>query len=866
MQNNLQTLIERAPQNYDPGSDSDDMHVATLADELLQENSATALADLEVRLKESAAPLGLQLAVKLARSKRMIGALKQPVFVSIVFAMYKEHTRIQPRAEHPEGEDFLRRKLAQLHWLFDAHPASHFELVAVDDGCPENSGQLAAEIAREADPDHCRVLFLDSAIREGHAGAAGLTSTDDSQKGGSILFGMAEAAARKTDQTHIVIFTDADIATHLGQVGLLVDAIANGAAPVAIGSRRETTSVVVKQGKRNDRGKLFIYLWKRLLPQLDDIIDTQCGFKAFRADLLTKILPGIEEKRFAFDIELLLRAALEHSDGCRKVAICWIDSEAASTTTDIQPYLPMLKSVARMYRQYLPANERADRFADFLEQLTEPEWQTLLENIPAGITTREPASFGDFDEVGARQLHFAAGLDVFTPVEKLMQSAGSPGLAIASFRRHYEQLLAGESGLIGETDIEPVIELPDAEMLEEELESFGKAALEQTVLIKLNGGLGTGMGLREPKSLLNVKNGYSFLDLIAQQSLQHGCPLVLMNRLATRGSALKALGKYPELERGLPLDFLQHRIPKLDRDSLLPVQWPTDAQHEWCPPGHGDIYHALLTSGVLDAMEQAGLRYAFVSNADNLGATLDPRILGYLISRQLPLLMEVADRTKGDRKGGHLARRDGQLILRESAQCADEDRDAFRNIKRHRYFNTNNLWLDLKAVRAKLNGSQRPLPLPLLRNAKTVDPRDPDSTPVYQLESAMGSGIELFDGAEALRVPRRRFAPVKSTADLLWIRSDATSLTRVSYIVPAQQTPPTIKLDRHYRLIEDFEAAFPFGPPSLLDCRSLRIRGPFVFGKDIRVQGHVRLQNDSDIPQHIPDGTLLKGSVMKARK
>ncbi len=858
MNQDMQDLVNGAPQSYDPTSDEDQAQVIALADALGQDARFPDLLALEETLKAAAAPLPLQLAAKLARSKAIIRNLRAPVFVSITFAMYKEHTRILPRSEHPQGEDFLRRKLAQLRWLFDAHPASGFELIPVDDGCPEHSGKLAEQIAQTEAPDNCRVLFLEAAIKNQHPGAEGLGSTRDSQKGGSILFGMADAAARNEERLHLVIFTDADVSTHLGQVGLLVDGIVNQGLPVAIGSRREPTSVVIKQGKRNDRGKLFIYLWKRLLPLLGHVVDTQCGFKAFRADMVRAIVPGVVEKRFAFDIELLLKAELQQHPACVKVPVCWIDSEAASTTADIQPYLSMLQSVARMYRQYLPADERADHFASFLEKLDEEHWQRLLDHIPSRLTEREPASFGAWDEVSAQELKQGAGLDAFAPMRKAMQDGGCPELAIKGFRRHYEQLLSGASGLISESAIEPVPDLPHADDLGPELEDVGSAALPKTVLIKLNGGLGTSMGLRLPKSLLAVKEGCTFLDLIARQALHHGCPLVLMDSFATRGPTLEALAAYPDLKRGLPLDFLQHRVPKIVRKTLLPVEWPADPQLQWCPPGHGDLYHALVSSGLLDALEQAGMRYAFVSNSDNLGAALDTRILGYFVSRQLPFLMEVADRTEEDRKGGHLARRDGQLILRESAQCPPEDKEAFQNVERHRFFNTNSLWVDLEAVRACLRANDGLMPLPLIRNQKTVDPRDPTSTEVYQLESAMGAAIELFSGAEALRVSRRRFAPVKTTSDLLRVRSDATALTAESHVVSVKQEAMVIELDKHYKLIQDFEGCFPKGPPSLIDCASLRIEGPFRFGAGVRIEGSVTLRNDSAEAREIPDGAVLR--------
>ena len=173
---------------------------------------------------------------------------------------------------------------------------------------------------------------------------------------------------------------------------------------MAIGSRREKKSVVIKQGRRNDRGKLFIYLWKRMLPDLNAIIDTQCGFKAFDKAMLQAIIQPLIERKFAIDIELLLKAQLRRPGCIARVPIAWIDSEAASTTTDLQPYLPMLKAIAAMYRNYLSANPQAEEFARFIELLTPEAFDRLLENIPPEITDREPLAFGDYDGVTVARL------------------------------------------------------------------------------------------------------------------------------------------------------------------------------------------------------------------------------------------------------------------------------------------------------------------------------------------------------------------------------------------------------------------------------------------------------------------------------
>ena len=457
-------------------------------------------------------------------------------------------------------------------------------------------------------------------------------------------------------------------------------------------------------------------------------------------------------------------------------------------------------------------------------------------------------------------------VEAFTPIAEKMRREGLPEIVIRNFQHYYVLLRSGETGLIPEADIQPVDALPDADAFVRDpaLVAAGEAAMKEAVAIKLNGGLGTSMGLNRAKSLLTVKNDYTFLDIIARQAIQLGAPLVFMNSFSTREDTLAALAPYPELQRNdIPLDFVQNKVPKLTQADLTPVTWSPNPALEWCPPGHGDIYVALITSGMLDALLDAGYRYAFVSNADNLGAVMDAAILGYFAANDLPFMMEAADRTESDRKGGHLARRDdGQLILRESAQCPDEDKAAFEDVNRHRYFNTNNLWINLPALKRLMAEKGNVLGLPMIRNAKTVDPRDPDSTPVYQLETAMGSAIGVFPGSDAVRVSRSRFAPIKTTNDLLAVRSDAYVLTDDYRVVldPSREQPPFIQLDSaYYKLIDAMETRFPKGAPSLIRCRSLIVEGDIHFGRDIVIEGDVHLVNETGAPLVVEDGSQLVG-------
>lgn len=426
--------------------------------------------------------------------------------------------------------------------------------------------------------------------------------------------------------------------------------------------------------------------------------------------------------------------------------------------------------------------------------------------------------------------------------------------AIRAFRRNYEALMRNETGMIPEETITPVENLTSFESIANGKEP-DTDLLAQAVVIKLNGGLGTGMGLQGPKSLLSVRDGVNFLDLMVRQTLDlrkssgANVRLVLMNSFSTSADTLEHLEKYRAegLTDASEVELMQNQIPKIDAATLGPVEWPADPDLEWCPPGHGDLYPALVGSGWLDRLLAEGVRYAFVSNSDNLGAILDPAILSYFAASKVPFLMEVTRRTAADRKGGHLAVRksDGRLLLREVAQCPDSDVDAFQDIDRHCYFNTNSLWLRLDLLKAQLEADAGVLPLPMIRNSKTVDPRDKNSTAVIQLEIAMGAAIECFEGAAAIEVPRSRFAPVKTTADLLALRSDAYEVQddgQVRLAASRNGVPPVISLSDDYKLVDQIET---LGVPSLIDCKSLVVSGKVTFRPGVVVRGEVKFVNPS---------------------
>ncbi len=448
-----------------------------------------------------------------------------------------------------------------------------------------------------------------------------------------------------------------------------------------------------------------------------------------------------------------------------------------------------------------------------------------------------------------------------------MRARGMGPEAIKVFEYYYGQLEGGAGGTIREDSIEP---LADIQALGEvrTTDDDVRRALGQTAVIKLNGGLGTSMGMSGAKSALEVKDGLTFLDIIARQVLalreewEVELPLILMNSFRTSEQSLEILGKYATLPvDGLPLDFIQNAEPKLRADDLMPIDWPADPELEWCPPGHGDVYVSLVTSGVLDALLDKGIKYAFISNSDNLGATCDPDVAAWMLEHGLPYVAEVCERTRSDRKGGHLAVRksDRRLILRDTAMVAEGEERYFRDTTRHSTFNANNVWVDLRVLRERMEDRGGVLGLPIIVNRKNVDPADPTSPEVLQLESAMGTAIEVFEGSEALLVPRTRFRPVKTTNDLLVVRSDYFALDDSFHVVTVGDGPePYVDLDSAYRLMPGFEKRFPHGVPSMVKCTSLRVIGDPVFGAGVTCIGDVLV----DGLRRVPDGSVLDGSVL----
>jgi UTP--glucose-1-phosphate uridylyltransferase len=444
-------------------------------------------------------------------------------------------------------------------------------------------------------------------------------------------------------------------------------------------------------------------------------------------------------------------------------------------------------------------------------------------------------------------------------IERL-QRAGAPQHAVEVFRRSYERLCTGDLGLLRESDIEPPGAVPE---LDPDVGS--RESLSGVAVVRLNGGLGTTMATSARKGFLPVKDGRSFVDLAVGQaaglrrSSSTAVPLLLMQSPATPASTSVSTAA---AANGTPTVFVQSELPRLGVDDLVPVCWPRDPRLEWAPAGHGDVYPALACSGLLGELLDAGFDLACISSIDNVAAVVDGRVAAAMRRDGIPFLMEVTDRTEVDRKGGHLARRrGGGLVLRDLAQAPVEERAAFYDHTRYGYFNTNTIWVDLRALASRLAGSGGVLDLPLIANRKPIDPYEPDAPEVLQIESAMGAAISAFEDAVAIRVDRRGFNPVKTTAELLAVRSDAYVLTeecRLELAPEREGVPPVVELDPvHFARQRDFDRRFPGGPPSLLGCERLVVRGDVVFEAEVVVRGHAHVEHDG--PGH---RVVARGSVL----
>ncbi|EMD32141.1 hypothetical protein CERSUDRAFT_88416 [Gelatoporia subvermispora B] len=389
-------------------------------------------------------------------------------------------------------------------------------------------------------------------------------------------------------------------------------------------------------------------------------------------------------------------------------------------------------------------------------------------------------------------------------------------------------------------------------------------SLNKLAVLKVNGGLGTSMGMTGAKSALEVKNDMTFLDLTVRQ-IEHlntthrvDVPLILMTSFNTHEDTLRIIKKYANQQLRITT-FNQSRYPRIFKESLLPCpKGADDDKGKWYPPGHGDLYNALVHSGVLDQLLAEGKEYLFVSNSDNLGAVVDQRILQHMIDTDAEFIMEVTDKTKADVKGGTLIDYDGTVQLLEVAQVPSEHIEDFKSVRKFKIFNTNNIWINLRALKRIMENEG--MELEIIVNPKTND----DGQAVIQLETAAGAAIKHFRNARGVNVPRTRFLPVKSCSDLLLIKSDIYSLEHGQLVINENRmfgTTPVIKLGDHFKKIAQFQKRFK-KIPKIIELDHLTVTGDVYFGRNVTLRGTVIIVANEGQRIDIPDGCVLENRLL----
>jgi len=439
-------------------------------------------------------------------------------------------------------------------------------------------------------------------------------------------------------------------------------------------------------------------------------------------------------------------------------------------------------------------------------------------------------------------------MDSISLITKKLDSYNISPLAQKTFLYNYEKLLSNNSGFILSQSIDPLSKT-DAELVYQNPLYFSNEIIEKlkkVVVIKLNGGLGTSMGMKGAKSQLKVKETLNFIDICVKQievirSISSvSVPLIFMNSFNTQEETEASLKKLNFENNNLPTFFIENKIPKLKKDlngNYTPAAFPENPSLEWAPPGHADIYPALYENNLLNQFLEKGYEYIFVSNVDNLGASLDFEILEKVFNLNSPFVMEVANRTEDDKKGGHLAvdKNSKNYILRESAQVTSSDTEDFQDYHKYKFFNTNSIWIKIQDLIDLMKNTNGILNIPIIINKKNINPLDSNSEEIIQLESAMGSAISLFKNAKTILVPSERFIPVKNTSNLLYLRSDLVSLDKNYRLKPLKN----IKIELNpmfYKNISDFENRIKV-VPSLINATFVKINSEVIFDKPIEISG-----------------------------
>jgi len=461
------------------------------------------------------------------------------------------------------------------------------------------------------------------------------------------------------------------------------------------------------------------------------------------------------------------------------------------------------------------------------------ELDKLMKTMPEGQKHVVEQDFDGFQRLFSKFINETGPSVVWDKIEKLPQNA-----------------------------IQPYANLPHTE----DKEAI-RTMLDQLVVIKLNGGLGTSMGCSGPKSVIPVRNELTFLDLTVQQieylnkKYNANVPLVLMNSFNTDEDTMKIIRKYSGFNISIRT-FNQSRYPRINKDSLAPIAKSCTTEDDieaWYPPGHGDFYQSFANSGLLEEFVEQGKKNCFISNIDNLGATVDLNILNMCLNQKREFVMEVTDKTRADVKGGTLIQYEGKLRLLEAAQVPKEHEDDFKSVKKFNVFNTNNLWMSLPAIKRVVE--ERTLDMEIIVNPKQLD----GGVNVIQLETAVGAAMKCFENASGINVPRSRFLPVKKTSDLLLVMSNLYSLDHGSLVMsPLRMFPstPLVKLgDNHFKKVSAYLARFG-SIPDLLELDHLTVSGDVTFGRGVSVRGTVIIIANHGDRIDIPAGAVLENKIV----
>ncbi|KAL1868678.1 UTP-glucose-1-phosphate uridylyltransferase [Diaporthe australafricana] len=394
--------------------------------------------------------------------------------------------------------------------------------------------------------------------------------------------------------------------------------------------------------------------------------------------------------------------------------------------------------------------------------------------------------------------------------------------------------------------------------------------LNKLAVLKLNGGLGTSMGCVGPKSVIEVRDGMSFLDLSVRQveylnrTYGTNVPFILMNSFNTNDDTAAIIKKYEGHNVDI-LTFNQSRYPRIHKDSLLPVPKSFDSPiNEWYPPGHGDVFESLYNSGILDTLIERGIEVIFLSNVDNLGAVVDLRILQHMFESKSEYVMELTNKTKADVKGGTIIDYEGSVRLLEIAQVPKEHVNEFKSIKKFKYFNTNNIWMNIKAIKRVVENNE--LEMEIIPNGKSIpgDKKGESDISIVQLETAVGAAIRHFSNAHGVNVPRRRFLPVKTCSDLMLVKSDLYAVKHGQLQMSASRfgDAPLIKLGSDFKKVSDFSKHIP-SIPRIIELDHLTITGAVNLGRGVTLKGTVIIVATEGSTIDIPPGSILENVVVQ---